>query len=66
MKFRVLGDTWYSKKASEIQSYADSHGTKRFYDALKTVYGPQYSGSSPFLSADGTRLLTDKKQILER
>ena len=58
--------SWYSKKADEIQGYADSHNTKHFYDALKTVYGPQSSGSSPLLTADGTQLLTEKKQILER
>ena len=32
----------------------------------KVVYRPQSSESSPLLSADGTTLLTDKKQILER
>ena len=33
---------------------------KKFFDALKTVYGP------PLLSADGTSLLTDKEAILKR
>ena len=65
-KLREMQDAWYSKKAEEIQGYADSHDTKRFYDALKTVYGPQPSGSSPLLTADGTQLLTEKKQILGR
>ena len=59
-------DNWYSKKAEEIQGYADNHDSKRFYDTLKALYGPQRSGSSPLLSADGTRLLSEKKQILER
>ncbi|XP_059829770.1 uncharacterized protein LOC132396204 isoform X2 [Hypanus sabinus] len=61
-----MQDVWFSNKADEIQGYVDSHDTKRFYDALKAMYGPQSSGSSPLLSADGTRLLTEKKQILER
>ncbi|XP_063594922.1 craniofacial development protein 2-like [Penaeus indicus] len=52
--------------ADEIQGYADRHDIKRFYDALKAVYGPQSTGSSPLLSADGSTLLTDKKQILQR
>ena len=39
---------------------------KNFYDALKTVYGPKPSGSSPFLCADSSTLLTEKKVILER
>ena len=57
---------WLSNKADEIQGYADRNDTKGFYDALKAVYGPQSSGSSPLLSLDGTTLLTDKKLILER
>ena len=39
---------------------------KKFFDALKTVYGPQSSGTTPFLSADETSLLTDKDAILKR
>ena len=39
---------------------------KKFFDALKTVYGPQSSGITPLLSADGTSLLTDKEAILKR
>ena len=70
-KLRSMKDSWLSAKADEIQGYADRHDTKRFYEALKlvkAVYGPQSSGSSPLLSADGTTLLTlaDKKLILER
>ena len=61
-----MQDTWLSAKADEIQCYADRHDTKWFYDALKAVYGPQSSGSSPVLGPDGTTLFTEKKQILER
>ena len=39
---------------------------KKFFDALKTVYGPQSSGTTPLLSADRTSLLTDKEAILKR
>ena len=39
---------------------------KKFFDALKTIYGPQSSGTTPLLSADGTSLLTDKETILKR
>ena len=39
---------------------------KTFFDALKTVYGPQSSGTIPLLSADETSLLTDKEAILKR
>ncbi|CAJ0940211.1 unnamed protein product [Ranitomeya imitator] len=66
IKLRKMQDIWFSKKADEIQGYADTHDQKRFYDALKAVYGPQSSSSSYLLNADGTKLLTERKQILER
>ncbi|XP_076044760.1 uncharacterized protein LOC143027364 [Oratosquilla oratoria] len=65
-KLRHMHDFWLSAKAYEIRGYGDRHDTKRFYDALKAVYGPQSSVSSPLLSTDGSTLLTEKKLILER
>ena len=65
-KLRHMKDSWLSAKADEIQSFADRHDMKNFYDALKAVYGPKPSGSSPLLSADGSTLLTEREQILER
>ena len=54
-------------KANDIQAYANKD-TKNFYSALKAIYGPTSSGSSPLLSADGNRprLIKDKEKILER
>ncbi len=54
------------QEGRQDKGYADSHDAKRFYDTLKTGYGPQSSGSSPLLTEEGTHLLTEKKQILER
>ena len=42
----------------QFQIYADTHDSKRFYDALKAVYGPQSSSTSPLLNVDGTTLIT--------
>ena len=39
---------------------------KKFFDALKIVYGPQSSETTLLLSAYGTSLLTDKEAILKR
>ena len=39
---------------------------KKFFNALKTIYGSQSSGTTPLLSADGTNLLTDREAILKR
>ena len=65
-RLRDMQDSWLRKKADEIQSFADRKDMKKFFDALKTVYGPQSSGTTPLLSADGTCLLTDKEAILKR
>ena len=54
------------KKADEIQSFADRKDMKTIFDALKTIYDPQSSGTTPLLSTDGTSLLTDKEAILKR
>ena len=61
-----MQDTWLRNIADVIQSYADRHDLKNFYDALKEVYGPTSSGLSPLLSADGNTLFTDKEKILVR
>ena len=61
-----MQDSWMSKKAEEIESFANRKDMKKFHDALKTVYGPKSSGTTPLLSADGSTLLTDKDAILER
>ncbi|CAI9719175.1 Hypothetical predicted protein [Octopus vulgaris] len=66
-KLGLMQDAWLSAKADEIQGYADKHDTKKFYEALKAVYGLLFSfGSTPLLSSDGTSLLTNKRLILER
>ena len=61
-----MQDSWLSKTTDEIQSFADRKDMKKFFDALKTVYGPQSSGTTSLFSADGSSLLTDKETILKR
>ncbi|KAI8781716.1 cytochrome P450 2D20 [Biomphalaria glabrata] len=65
-QLRQMQDTWLSKKVETIQVFADKHDMKNFYHAIKEIYGPTKSGSSPLLNADGTILLTDKEEILKR
>ena len=65
-RLRDMQDSWLRKKADEIQSFADGKDMKKFFDALKTVYGPQSSGTTPLLSADGTTFLTNKEAVLKR
>ena len=65
-RLRDMQDSWLSKKAEEIQSFADRKDMKKFHDALKTIYGQKSSGATPLLSADVSTLLTDKDAILKR
>ena len=65
-KLREMQDSWLIKKADEIQQYADSNNSKRFSDALKTIYGLRSPGASPLLGDDGSTLFTDKSAIVER
>ena len=58
-----MQDSWLSRKAGEIQSFTDRKDMKKFFDAFKTIYDPQSSGTTPLLSADGTSLLTDKEAV---
>ena len=61
-----MQDSWLSKEAEEIQSYAERKYMKKFHDALNTVYGTMRSITTPHLSIDGSALLTDKDAISKR
>ena len=39
---------------------------RKFYDALKAVYGQQSSGISALLGFDGSVLITEREKILDR
>jgi hypothetical protein len=56
-----MKDKWLSDKADEIQSFADRHDSKRFFDFLKAIYGPPTCSSAPLLSAERTTLLIAAK-----
>nr|VZI31861.1 unnamed protein product [Spirometra erinaceieuropaei] len=65
-RLREMQDAWTARKAEEIQGYADRNDGKNFFSAIKAVYGPPTKGTAPLLSADGSNLLTEKTQILQR
>ena len=44
-----MQDSCLSKKADEIQPFVDRKNMKKFFDELKTVYGPQSSGTTHYL-----------------
>ena len=59
-----MQDSWWDKKADEVQYYADRNYSKEFFTLLKTVHGPQRPSTTPFL-ADSTTLLKDKNSITQ-
>nr|VZH97735.1 unnamed protein product [Spirometra erinaceieuropaei] len=65
-RLREMQDAWTAQKAEEIQGYADHNEWKNFFSAIKAVYGPLTRGTASLLSADGSTLLTEKTQILQR
>ncbi|BHF66062.1 hypothetical protein SprV_0200907600 [Sparganum proliferum] len=65
-RLREMQDAWTSHKAEEIQGYADRNEWKNIFAPIKAVYGPPTKGSAPLLSADGSTLLIEKTQILQR
>nr|VZH90231.1 unnamed protein product [Spirometra erinaceieuropaei] len=65
-RLREMQDAWTARKAEEIQGYADHNEWKNFFSVIKAVYGPPTKGTAPLLSADGSTLLTEKTQILQR
>nr|VZH91290.1 unnamed protein product [Spirometra erinaceieuropaei] len=64
-RLRELQNAWTSCKAEEIQGCADRNEWKNF-SAIKAVCGPPTKGTAPLFSADGSTLLTEKSQILQR
>nr|VZI42798.1 unnamed protein product [Spirometra erinaceieuropaei] len=65
-RLREMQDTWTARKAEEIQGYADRNEWKNFFSALTAAYGPPTKGTAPLLSADGSTVLTEKTQIMQR
>ena len=65
LKLHEMQGSWLNARADEMQDYADKNNMKIFYSSLKEVYGPTSAGSSPHLSADGTKLI-EKNKILDR
>ncbi|BHF69233.1 hypothetical protein SprV_0301227600 [Sparganum proliferum] len=65
-RLRGMQDAWTARKTEEIQGYANHNEWKNFFSAVKAVHGSPTKGTAPLLSADGSTLLTEKTQILQR
>ena len=61
-----MENSWWTQKAAEIQFLADTNDTQRFYEALKTIYGPIQHAVHPLKSKDGSKVIKDHEGILSR
>ena len=64
-RLRDMQDFWLSKMLMK-SSHLQTERIRRSSLMHKIINGPQSSGTTPLLSADGTSLLTDKEAILKR
>ena len=60
-ELRQAENKWLSDKANEIQSYADTNETQKFYDAIKAAYGPRHHSVHPVRTKDGVTLIKDNR-----
>ena len=62
---RAMQDQWWRDKAAEVQHYADTHNSKKFFSSLKTFFFscPSASGSARLLSSDGKTLFKDQEGL---
>ncbi|KAM9816523.1 uncharacterized protein ACBT44_010821 isoform 1-T2 [Syngnathus typhle] len=65
-RVRQIKNSWWTERALEIQSLADSGDTRGFFSATKAVYGPSHRGQKPLRSKDGQELLKDNESINNR
>jgi len=56
---RQMENKWWTQKAEEIQRFADTNDSQRFYEALKTLNGPTQHAAHPVKSKDGTKVIED-------
>ena len=63
---RTLKNDWWQRRAEELQSMADNHNYRGLFAGLKAIYGPINNAVVPVSTADGSKLLTDFKDIRAR
>ncbi|KAJ2940675.1 hypothetical protein O0L34_g14785 [Tuta absoluta] len=66
IKVRALKDKWWVDKANEIQLYADTNQSGRFFENLQAVFGPRTKKTAPIYNKDKTERLTEQKHVLAR
>ena len=65
-ELRQMENNWWIEKARQMQHLADTNETQKFYDAVKTAFGPTHHPVNPIKAKDGTTLIKDHAGILKR
>ena len=63
-ELRKMQNTWWSKRADEMQLAADTKNTRVFYSLLCNIYGLSSFSITPLRSKDKKRLIRDLFGIL--
>ena len=61
-----MKDQWWENKAKELQAFADHSNSRSFFEAIKFMYGPSKQSTLQLLSKDGSSILAEKSEHLER
>jgi len=59
-----MENDWWSEEARQIQGFADSNEMQKFYEVIKTVYGPTHHKIHPVKCKDGNTVIKDLQNIL--
>lgn len=65
-EIRAMKNSWWQRKAEELQELADNHDYRGLFAGLKALYGPRINPVAPVKSADSSELLTDMQAIKAR
>ena len=65
-QIRLLENCWWIEKAQEIQAFADKNDMKGFYNVINSIYGSRKNSISPISSRDGSTILKERTEILDR
>jgi len=63
---RKLKSDWWEAKAESLQLAADKNDMKSFYRGLREVYGPARRGTTQLTALDGSTVLQERSEILNR
>lgn len=63
---RQCQSDWIDERAKEIQRAADMNDMRRFHELTNEIYEPRKKGFASLQTADGSRVITDQGEVLNR